>query len=322
MKKLGETKNFCVYAVTGDEKYIIDEITGTTVDEELQYYLDATKSAEGKKALYNRWMYDDYEKDKLRAKDDKWIEDQLKVADRPLYFVVVKPGSPVLAYDRAYFVPVPIGDVEPVVYDTFDDMYQEDRYDMTRYIFGDDCDAVWDLIDDCIDKGSADLDAESEKLVGSSKDEDEAYDMYETDPYYYELVYATEGDNGPEEETVHFSEFNNGLAVYTVANGDYYSDNVESEHDSDYMMEFFDDVEDFTLDSCKKLALKEFPNRDLEEGTPLYLKNTDTGEVIYDARVSESRRRRYRGLKESRRRYRNLRESRRSYRRRHGRWSY
>ena len=105
-----------------------------------------------------------------------------------------------------------------------------------------------------------------------------------------------------------------------MATGDYYPDDVESNHDSGYMMEIFDDVEDFTLDSCKKLALKEFPNRDLEEGTPLYLKNKDTGEVIYDARVSESRRRRHRGLKESRRSYRrSLRESRRSYRRRHGR---
>lgn len=320
MKKLGETKNFYVYAVTGDEKYMIDEVMGSEIDEELQYYLDATKSAEGKKALYNRWMYDDYEKDKLEAKNDKWIEDQLKVAGRPLYFVIVKPGSTVLAYGRAYFVPVPIGDVEPVVYDTFGNMYQEDRYDMTRYIFGDDCDAVWDLINDCIDEGSADLDAESGKLVGSSKDEDEAYDIFETDPCYYELVYAIEGDNGPEEETVNFYEFNNGLAVYTVATGDYYPDDVESGYDSGYMMEFFDDVEDFTLDSCKKLALKEFPNRDIEEGTPLYLKNTDTGEVIYDARVSESRRRHHRSLKESRRRYRrSLKESRRSYRRRHSR---
>ena len=318
MKKIGETKNFYVYAVTGDEKYMIDEITGSTIDEELQYYLDATKSAEGKKALYNRWMYDDYEKDKLGAKNDEWLEDQLKVADRPLYFVIVKPESTIVAYDKAYFVPVPIGNVEPVIYDTFGDMYQEDRYDMSRSIFGADYDAVWKIIDKCIGGGSVDY-AESEKLVGSSKDEDEAYDIFETDPYYYELVYATEGDNGPEEETVHFCEFNNGLAIYTVATGDYYSDTVESEHDSEYMMEFFEDVEDFTLNSCKKLALKEFPNRDLEEGTPLYLKNTDTGEVIYDARVSESRRRRHGGLKESRRLHRSLRESKRSYGRRYGR---
>ena len=59
----------------------------------------------------------------------------------------------------------------------------------------------------------------------------------------------------------------------------------------DYLIEFFDGVDDFTLDSCKELASRTFPDRDTDEGVPLYLKNRTTGEVLYDARMSESRKR-------------------------------
>ena len=288
MRQIGETKNFYIYVITGDEEYILDEIVPSNVDEELKYYLDATKSAEGKKALYNHWMYDDYDKDKLEAQDDEWLADQLKAASRPLYFVVVKPGSTTLAYDRAYFVPMPIGDVEPIVFDTFCEMYQVDSYDMTRDIFGTEYNAVWRAIDRFVDKGSIDLDAESEKLVSSPEDEARAYGIiYGVDPYSYDLVYSIEGEDGQEEEVnASFCEFNDGLAVYDAAMGTYDGDDVEGDHVADYLIEFFDDVKDFTLDSCRKLASRTFSDRDIEAGMPLYLKNRTTGEVLYDARNS------------------------------------
>ena len=288
MRQIGETKNFYVYAITGDEEYILNEIVPSNVDKELKYYLDATKSAEGKKALYNHWMYGNYAKDKLEAKNDKWLEDQLKAASRPLYFVAVKPGSTILAYDSAYFVPMPIGDVETVVFDTFCEMYQSDRYDMTREIFGTEYNAVWRVIDRYVDKGNIDLDAKSEKTVSSPEDEARAYGIVCGDDLYtYDIVYLIEGEDGQEEEiSTSFCEFNNGLAVYDAAMGTYYEDDIEGDHVADYLMEFFDDVKDFTLDSCKKLASRTLPDRDIEAGMPLYLKNRTTGEVLYDARNS------------------------------------
>lgn len=288
MRQIGETKNFYIYAITGDEEYIIDEIVHSNVDKELKYYLDATKSAEGKKALYNHWMYNNYAKDKLEAKNDKWLEDQLKAASRPLYFIVVKPGSTILAYDRAYFVPMPIGDVETVVFDTFCEMYQSDRYDMSQEIFGTDYNAVWRVIDRYVDKGNIDLDAESEKTVSSPEDEARAYGIVFGDsPYLYDIIYLIEGEDGQEEEvSTSFCEFNDGLAVYDAAMGTYYEDDVEGDRVADYLMEFFDGVKDFTVDSCKKLALRTLPDRDIEAGMPLYLKNRATGNVLYDARNS------------------------------------
>ena len=292
MKQIGETKNFYIYAITGDEEYIIDEIVPSDVDEELKYYLDATKSAEGKKALYNHWMYDNYAKDKLEAKNDEWLEEQLKAASRPLYLAVVKPKSTILAYDRAYFVPMPIGDVEPMIFDTFCEMYQVDRYDMSQEIFGADYNAVWRAIDRCVDGGSIDLDAGPEKLVSSPGDEARAYGIiFDDDPYTYDLIYTVEGEDGPEEVNASFCQFNNGLAVYDAATGTYDGDDVEHDHTIDYLIEFFDGVDDFTLDSCKELASRTFPDRDIDEGVPLYLKNRTTGEVLYDAKMSESRER-------------------------------
>ena len=36
MKQIGETKNFYIYAITGDEECIIDEIVPSSVDKELK----------------------------------------------------------------------------------------------------------------------------------------------------------------------------------------------------------------------------------------------------------------------------------------------
>lgn len=297
MKKIGETKNFYVYTITSDDDKsggILDGFLYDDSDEYLNQFIAAVKSAEGRKALYNEWMYDGYEEDKLRAKDDPWIADQLKCASRPLYFVVAKEDSDILTYENGYLVPAVIGDVENAAWGSGSFLYEEDRYDITRTLFGKDHDAVWDIINRWIDGGSTDLDVDPEKVASSPQDTEQASKLLDnTDTY--ELRWM----DGGREESITFNSFNDAVAIFAAAEGGYSAGYDGVEYDPEELLYFYDESGEIDAGMCKKKASEEFPARGVT-----YLKNKTTGKVLYSRSLAESRRRLHRSLRESRRSYR------------------
>lgn len=299
MKRIGETENFYVYAVTREDTRdggVLDMFIYDDSDEILNQYIAAVATDEGRKDLYNEWMYDGYEKDKLEAKNDPWLMEQLKSADRPLYFVVAKEDSQILTYENAYLVPAVIGDVESIAWGSGGFYYQEDRYDITRNLFGEDHDAVWDIIYDWVDGGSIDLDAKPKRIASSPQDAKQFLKLFDRSNEY-ELRWIDE-DSGEEKSGV-YKVFNDAAAICAAATGSYAPEVDYIEYDPEEMLYFYDEAGEIDDDMCRRKAAEELPARGV-----VYLKNKTTGKVLYSRELVESRRRLRRGLRESERVYR------------------
>lgn len=289
MKKIGETKNFYVYTVTRDDATdggILEVFVGDDSDEMLNQYLAAVRTDRGRKDLYNEWMSDSYEKDKIEAKNDPWLAYQLRCADRPLYFVAVKEDSQILTYENVYLVPAVIGDVECVAWGCGSSYYQVDMYDITETLFGSDHDAVWDIIDNWIDGGSINLDTKPRRIVSSPQDVKQVYRLINRHNIY-ELRWLNE--HSGKEESGTFEIINDAVAVFAAATGDYIPEENYIEYAPEDMMDFYDESGELDARMCKSKALEELPDRGVT-----YLKNKTTGKVLFKEDLTESRRRSHR----------------------------
>ena len=286
MKKIGETKNFYVYAVTRDDATdggILEVFVGDDSDEMLNQYLAAVRTDRGRKDLYNEWMSDGYEEDKIEAKNDPWLATQLKSADRPLYFVAVKEDSQILTYENVYLVPAVIGDVECVAWGCGSLYYQEDRYDMTLNLFGSDHNAVWDIIDDWIEGGSIDLDAKPRRIISSPQDVKQVFKLINR-CNIYELTWVNKYSG--KEESGTFEILNDAVAVFAAATGDYIPEENYIDYDLEDMVDFYDESGEINARMCKRKALENLPDRGVT-----YFKNETTGKVLFKEDLTESRRR-------------------------------
>lgn len=290
MKKIGETKNFYVYTVTRDDATdggILEVFVGDDSDEMLNQYLAAVRTDRGRKDLYNEWMSDGYERDRTEAKNDPWLATQLKSADRPLYFVAVKEDSQILTYENVYLVPAVIGDdVVCSAWGCGTPFYHVDGDDMTLTLFGSDHDAVWDIIDDWIDGGSIDLDAKPRRIVSSPQDVKQVFKLINR-CNIYELRWVNKYSGREESGT--FEIFNDAVAVFAAATGDYVPEENYIDYDPEGMMDFYDESGEIDARMCKRKALEELPDRGVT-----YLKNKTTGKVLFKEDLTESRRRPHR----------------------------
>lgn len=290
MRMIGETRNFYVYAVTREDTMeggVLEVFVADDSDEILNRYIAAVETDEGRKALYNEYMDDGYEEDKLKAKDDPWIADQLKCADRPLYFVAVREDSQILTYENVYLVPAVIGDVENIAWGCGSIFYQEDSYDMTRTLFGSDHDAVWKIINNWIDGGSIDLDAKPRRIASSPQNTKQILKLINR-CNDYELRWIDAG-SGKEKSGV-FEICNDAVAVFAAATGDYVPEENYIEYDPEELIYFYDESGKIDAGTCRRKALEEFPSRDI-----VYLENRTTGKVLYNRGLVESRRRPHNG---------------------------